>query len=223
MKKLIIQPGAVINHWEFVQYSEERKLGAVLGRWKCLLCHKIFLVENTSIVRHKSTKCIDCGHLGRRKPQHLLCLDRKRKQKVLSAEDKVAYAAFRKQEKLKSRLTIAGRAGELFRRSRQRAKECGMPFDLTAEWIAAKLRIGTCEKTGAVLDFAHPESTQQYNWNAPSLDRIDSSKGYTIDNVQITTWRYNQSKNLMSDAELLEFCRLIVTRADLTNTKIVRL
>jgi len=37
------------------------------------------------------------------------------------------------------------------------------------------------------------------------LDRIDSSKGYTIDNVRPMCWKHNNMKNKFSDQELIEF------------------
>lgn len=42
--------------------------------------------------------------------------------------------------------------------------------------------------------------------NAPSLDRIDSDKGYTRDNTRVISNRANTLKNNMT----LEECRLIL-------------
>ena len=41
---------------------------------------------------------------------------------------------------------------------------------------------------------------------SPSLDRIDPTKGYTPDNIQIISTLANSMKSNASDAELLQFC-----------------
>jgi hypothetical protein len=38
-------------------------------------------------------------------------------------------------------------------------------------------------------------------WNTGSIDRIDSNKGYTLDNIQIVLWPINMMKNDMTDDE----------------------
>ena len=40
---------------------------------------------------------------------------------------------------------------------------------------------------------------------APSIDRIDSSKGYTPDNIQIVCCAYNMGKKNMSDDDFENF------------------
>ena len=38
--------------------------------------------------------------------------------------------------------------------------------------------------------------------NSPSIDRIDSTKGYTPDNIQIISWKANRIKGYASVQEL---------------------
>lgn len=49
---------------------------------------------------------------------------------------------------------------------------------------------------------------EDFNYLA-SLDRIDSSKGYTKDNVQWTSVSINHAKNGMSHSQMVEFIKLI--------------
>ena len=97
----------------------------------------------------------------------------------------------------------------MFRGARQHSLERGCTFELSLDWIKEKLTIGVCEATGVSFEFGPPEVGKKYNWLAPSLDRKDSTGGYTIDNVWVTTWRYNACKSDVSVSEFVEFCRLV--------------
>jgi len=43
--------------------------------------------------------------------------------------------------------------------------------------------------------------------NKLSIDRIDSDKGYTKDNIQLVCWMVNQAKSNFSDDEFIEMCK----------------
>lgn len=73
-------------------------------------------------------------------------------------------------------------------RARSRAIAMGMEFDLTADDIKVPeycpvLGIQLAVAEGIAADFS------------PSLDRIDSTKGYTPDNVEVMSYRANRIKN----------------------------
>lgn len=44
-----------------------------------------------------------------------------------------------------------------------------------------------------------------------SLDRIDSSKGYTLDNIQWVTIKIQKMKNNLSDSEFIQICKQIAS------------
>ena len=48
----------------------------------------------------------------------------------------------------------------------------------------------------------------------PSLDRIDSARGYVKGNVRFVTVLGNLAKGRYSDVDLLRFCRAVVAQAD---------
>ena len=54
---------------------------------------------------------------------------------------------------------------------------------------------------------------------AASLDRIDSSKGYTKDNCEIVSWWYNCAKQTYSNDEVLFFCKLVVSTYDMNHAQ----
>lgn len=80
-------------------------------------------------------------------------------------------------------------ASMLFKACRRRAKERGMEFTLTLEWIAQRLLEGVCEVTGIAFVLGAPKHAF-----LPSIDRIDSSKGYTPENCRVVLWFINAAK-----------------------------
>jgi hypothetical protein len=82
----------------------------------------------------------------------------------------------------------------------RRAKERGMNFCLTAEEIEAP---DECPVFKCKLIY---QATGKRSNDSASIDRIDSTKGYTPDNVWIISWRANQIK---SDATIQELETLI--------------
>lgn len=71
------------------------------------------------------------------------------------------------------------------------AKKRNIPFELTI-WDLTNLSFPiTCPATNMVLDY-HRKIVGP---NSPSFDRIDSTKGYTIDNIIIVSFQANKMKN----------------------------
>jgi hypothetical protein len=59
-----------------------------------------------------------------------------------------------------------------------------------------------CILTGVEFDI-------ESKWYRPSLDRIDSNKGYTIDNIRLVSWISNHSRGSLTDEEFIEMCKKI--------------
>ncbi len=97
--------------------------------------------------------------------------------------------------------TIEGRASLMRNRCKQRAKRYGYEFNLSKDMIISKLEKGVCEVTNIPLVI----TSLDYNPYAPSVDRIDSSKGYTDDNVQVTCMIYNLCKNQFTSEQVDDF------------------
>lgn len=75
----------------------------------------------------------------------------------------------------------------LWASAKQRAKESGRVFDLVVSDIVIP---DMCPKLGISIF----SSKGRFSPNSPSVDRKDSSKGYTKDNIQIISWRANRLK-----------------------------
>lgn len=106
--------------------------------------------------------------------------------------------------------SVSGKAVELFHSAKRKNKE-GRDFDIDVEFLVEKLDKGVCEVTGIPFSYEMKQvgSTNKF---APSVDRLNSSLGYTKDNVRVVVWWYNLMKNDETDEALLEFCKTVVNR-----------
>jgi hypothetical protein len=89
--------------------------------------------------------------------------------------------------------------GYIYNFAKKSSKYRGITFDLTREQLEAILdeQKGKCFYTGMDMSF----EIFRGNYLRMSIDRLDSSKGYTKENVVLTTYRVNIMKGDMSLAE----------------------
>ena len=94
------------------------------------------------------------------------------------------------------------RDGALKRRSRI------IPFELSIEeaWALFEKQDRKCALTGLTLTF---DSRQRCCDGNASLDRIDSSKGYFLGNVQWVDKRINLMKMALSQQEFIQMCKMV--------------
>lgn len=90
--------------------------------------------------------------------------------------------------------------------TKARAKRTHREFTITREWAEARWT-GHCEFTGIafVLDI-------KGHAFAPSIDRVDSAKGYTPENSRFVVHAFNLWKREFRDDVLLEMAKAIVAR-----------
>ena len=86
---------------------------------------------------------------------------------------------------------------KLIRDAKYRAKRDGLKWDLDYNYLVEALPT-KCPVLQIPWEW---EAVEGGNPNKPSIDRVDSSKGYTKDNVVIVSWRVN---DLKADASLKE-------------------
>jgi hypothetical protein len=91
------------------------------------------------------------------------------------------------------------------------AKGRVIPFDLTIEqaWELFVAQNRRCVLSGVPIKFSTRNRRYENNEHTASLDRVDSTKGYTLDNVQwvhkiVQTMKWQSSQN-----EFIGWCRLI--------------
>lgn len=94
---------------------------------------------------------------------------------------------------------------KMHQRAKQRAKLYGREFSLEFSDIVIPER---CPILEIPLDVYKGRSGG--NPNSPSLDRIDSTKGYSKENVQVISHRANMMKTDATKEELLKFADWVI-------------
>jgi hypothetical protein len=118
---------------------------------------------------------------------------------------------------------------EMLSSARKRSKDKKWHCDLTHDFIKElnEKQGGLCPYTGLKLDWEKVISENKTASNnhtfipycRASLDRIDSSKGYTKDNVQLVAYIVNIVKSDLSENDLFKMCKLI-TEIAIKNNKL---
>lgn len=116
---------------------------------------------------------------------------------------KASAAAKRCAARLRASDPVRSRARLAYGDCRKRAQRCGLPFDLTAPGVTDLMRAQvTCPYFGWGLTYEVGKAR-----TLASVDRVDSAKGYTFDNVQIVSYLANLMKSNATPAELAAFAR----------------
>ena len=97
---------------------------------------------------------------------------------------------------------VKARAREAYSDARKRAIRQRMPFDLTGPFVLQLMREAiVCPYFGWTLTYAASGKAR----TLASLDRVDSSKGYTKDNVRVVCYLANLMKSSATEGELIDF------------------
>jgi hypothetical protein len=94
----------------------------------------------------------------------------------------------------------------LLRNARSSAREKGWELTITAQEIEVLLEPGVCFLTGMAFRLDTDALRDDF---APSLDRIDSSKGYIPGNVRVVCFRVNLMHGNLSDEDFLCWIHLL--------------
>lgn len=115
---------------------------------------------------------------------------RKSPEKVLS---------YSREYQKKKRESFDYRLQMLLNASKQRATKKNLEHTITIKDLKEFYPVnGNCPVFGFKLNFG----TAGFRDHSPSIDRIDSSKGYTKDNIQIISWKANRIKGFATIKEL---------------------
>lgn len=158
------------------------------GIWTCTSCNNSFYLNSDNFHLDCTTgtgyksKCKKCTL------KHRLNFTR------LNAEDSLEYY-------LK----------EIINGAKYRARKKNISFELNLDILKNlwEKQEGKCSITGLSMTTTILKGKLKTNL---SIDRIDSNKGYTIDNVQLVCVAVNIMKNTFTLDELKYFCNLIINK-----------
>lgn len=106
-------------------------------------------------------------------------------------------------------------SGVFWRTIVKRAGERGIEFDanLTKEILYNILdkQNFKCALSGLPITLHRNYKEQRISQTA-SLDRIDSNKGYSEDNIQWVHKKINYMKNVLDELEFIELCKLVASK-----------
>jgi hypothetical protein len=105
-------------------------------------------------------------------------------------------------------------AGTLASRAKRRAQEKQIDCDLDAGNVATLVRDQECRCAVTDLPFRGRSVTADWHANpyAPSLDRIDCAKGYTLGNVRVVLAAVNAALDEWGEDVLLDIAQALTSR-----------
>jgi hypothetical protein len=117
--------------------------------------------------------------------------------------------------------TIAGRKtyrggkyirGEDFGRIRKNATKRGLEFNIAIQDIEAQIEKQNfkCAITNRPLTFNSRKIQGKTIYGNCSVDRKDSNKGYTVENIQIVDKQVNIAKHSLTQEEFIQLCKEVV-------------
>jgi hypothetical protein len=164
---------------------------------KCSQCGVLKTLENTTIFRGRFVCwCKDCTKLNKKQRRQLdpTCKIRESaqaaKRQAIIAVDPVKLE--KRSQRCRNyyenkRTSFDERVRRMLNSSKNRSEKRKLDFDLTAEFIVGLFETQQykCLLTGIPFSLEAPKEGFAKNPFTPSLDRVDSRRGYTMDNVRL--------------------------------------
>lgn len=178
---------------------------------ECTKCHQV--------KRHSEYHKCGRVHDGRRSIckscMNIYYKNREDKYEVARRTYRENNRALMREKNLRYQSTVPGRASNLWKTAMHRAKMKGIAFDLPREWVIEKLKLGICEITGLEFELTKKKDRNYANPMAPSIDRIDPAKGYTLENSRMVVWGYNSLKACGTDEQVMIIINALFEKREL--------
>lgn len=207
-----------MNTWRCSKCGEEKSLSYFYKQRRgwCIECHRIsarqqvasgYFRRRRALVTLAPKKCAKCG---RTLPTDNFIVHSNGR----SRNCRECIAVCQNENALKSKLFIESRskqnaprvrkthieliATDMIHNCRRRAAVMNLEFGISRDEIAGLLK-DFCDRNYHHLEKGHPFR--------PSLDRIDNSLGYTVENLRVVWLIENLARNRFSEEQLVEFCQ----------------
>jgi hypothetical protein len=107
-----------------------------------------------------------------------------------------------------------GRSTMMFLQAKKRAERSGMVCSISVEWIKNKWteQGGRCLLTGIPFDLSRPTERDHSNPHSPSIDRIDSTLGYTPGNTRLVLTAMNIALGTWGEDQFEAMCKAYLTQ-----------
>lgn len=94
-----------------------------------------------------------------------------------------------------------------------RANKLNVPFDIDLKYLIElwENQDGRCAISGRLFDVRKPKEFRTPRKDAPSLDRIKPSEGYTKDNVRFVCYQVNTALHSFGEEALIALCKDIIS------------
>ena len=105
------------------------------------------------------------------------------------------------------------RCRQLGSSAKYRAKQIKVKYNLTKEYLIAlwEEQNGCCAVSGRKFDLRKPPKGKCVRANSPSLDRVNSRKGYVKGNVRFVCYQVNTALNQYGEKALIALCEDILS------------
>ena len=152
--------------------KETSKQKKRIGLYECSYCKKHFEAITADVLKRKQTRCKQCSKIKYTS-----------KDEIITAK-KEAVNKFRKTKK--------GLITKIYSQQKSSAEKRNMTLPTYTnkelqEWATSQVNFD--------ILYTNWVSSKFDNKLIPSIDRIDDSKSYTLDNIQLTTWIENKNKH----------------------------
>lgn len=189
---------------------------------RCTVCGGLS-VRTTNVVKTNPKSCSNCVYKMRVYPKITLpcnscgvnvVTDSNRTKAYCSKLCRVAAAKGREKDSRSS--SVEGTLKSILHGIKSRAAKKQLAVDLDIEFLLwlYEQQNGKCSRTGRTLLASSGACKVLSVSDTVSVDRVDSTKGYTKDNVELVTYSYNTAKNTMTTEEFITMCKQVLALAE---------
>lgn len=200
-----------------VEESNKFKGGKYPARaWKCKCdCGNEKIIRQDNLLKKATKSCgclsLEILHKNQSKERNGLCKICNKPYKYYHTRDftcsEECYKIYHKQINKKRRDNLPKTFNERLKRILERIKSINKKTDITIEFLKELLinQNNCCSVSNIPFELSYKELSP---WSL-SIDRIDSAKCYTKDNIRLVCLMYNLAKNIWTDNDVIKLAKML--------------